>query len=371
MRILYDHQMFAIQKFGGISRIFIELMKRLSLDPDCKINWYRGFHIDEYETDGFRNKLNSYWSFNSQSSFVSKHSYKLNRLGLKLFSKFHPTPDVYHPTYYDHETVSNVKSKKLVITVCDMIPEIYFRELERFQPLLKSKAELIRKADLIFVISKSTREDLLRYVSVNPAKIICTYLASNLDQVTPSPIPSECTKKPYFLYVGTRSKYKNFKVLMDAIALEPRLKNNFNVICFGGTGDFVKPEIESMTRDNMKDNFIYMNGTDDLLKTLYMNAAALAYTSNYEGFGLPPLEAMESGCPVICCRHSSLPEVVGENAIFFEHSSPEQLAYALLKSVEDNSLRETLIKNGRLRAQCFSWDKTAQETLHGYRKILG
>lgn len=369
MRILYDYQMFAIQKFGGVSRIFIELMRELVNSPELSMDWYRGWHIDEYDISDFQPKLSRYWAFYRYN--LPKVNYnKLNDFTLKLFTAtLGKSYDIYHPSYYNAALLGLVKPKKLVITVYDMILELFLGELERFQQQIKDKRTLIEKADLIFVSSLSGQEDLLKLIPIDPAKIKLTPWATRIKDITPETLPEFCQNKPYFLYVGTRSKYKNFEILIKAFAAEPWLKNNFNVVCFGGTGDFTEPELKSLNEGNIGENFIYIRGGDALLKALYQNAQALVYTSRYEGFGLPPLEAMECQCPVICCATSSLPEVVGEAAIFFDPDSVDELISSIKTVVEDTTKRQWLIDKGSYRAQLFSWSKTAQLTQQAYQQL--
>ena len=143
------------------------------------------------------------------------------------------------------------------------------------------------------------------------------------------------------------------------------------MVCFGGSAPFLSPELVFMKENGILDNFIYLNGSDALLKGLYGKAKALVYTSRYEGFGLPLLEAMECGCPVVCCRASSIPEVTGPAALFFDPDSPEDLASCMQKIVQDSSLRNTMIGQGIDRAKEFSWGKTASAVWNGYRELAG
>ncbi|ELR98386.1 glycosyltransferase family 1 protein [Gloeocapsa sp. PCC 73106] len=365
MKILYDHQMFTIQKFGGISRIFIELMRELSQYSECVIDWYRGWHKDGYDVSDFRPRLRRYWSFPGGDQS------QLNRLGWKVFNLTAPQVyDLYHPTYYDISLLPLVKHQKLVITVHDLILEKFLCDLERFQPQIQAKKKLVEQADLIFVNSLNTQRDLTEMLKVDAAKIVLTPWGTHIDAIIPTPLPELNEEKPYFLYVGTRSKYKNFSLLVQAFAQSSWLAANFRVICFGGTSDFTPPEREIMVEHNVLDNFSYLAGDDAVLKTLYQQAQALVYTSRYEGFGLPLLEAMTCNCPVICCPTSSLPEVVGEAAIFFNSDSVEALVSALTTAVTDTAKRQDILAKGQDRAKLFSWQKTAKLTLQGYQQVL-
>jgi glycosyltransferase involved in cell wall biosynthesis len=156
---------------------------------------------------------------------------------------------------------------------------------------------------------------------------------------------------------------------MRAFAASEWLRIHFKVVCFGGTSDYLEPELAFFREQGMRDRFIYCSGNDAVLKALYEGAVALVYTSRYEGFGLPPLEAMQCGCPVICCPTSSLPEVVGEAAVFFDPDSPEELTNCMRRVIEDKETREELIRKGSCQANRFSWERTADATLEGYRAI--
>jgi glycosyltransferase involved in cell wall biosynthesis len=376
MHILYDHQMFAIQKIGGISRVFIELMRELSRSYDCFIHWYRGIKTDDYDISEYRHLLKRYWSIPNWCLLLPNANQEyINR---SLFQYFILTSnrqyDIYHPSYYDAAFLDIAKPKKLAVTICDMIPEKILignpQFAHKFKNVIASKKILAQRSDIIFAISESTKKDIIEILEIKPEKIKVTYLASRIQDFSLTDLPEPCRVKPYFLYVGTRSKYKNFEIVMQAFAVESRLSTNFNLVCFGGTSDFLKPEIEFMEKNRIRENFIYIRGDDSLLKTLYSHAQALVYPSRYEGFGLPPLEAMECQCPVICCLTSSLPEVVGDAANYINSDSVEDLVRAMQKVVEDSEYRASAIAKGKQQASLFAWEKSARATWDGYRSVM-
>jgi len=372
LRVLYDHQMFAIQKYGGISRIFLELARRVSARPDTSVCWYRGYHVDQYNVAPFRHQLARYWSFERPPLGTGRWPReKINHQGLRWFSRTtFPSPDIYHPSYFDPSVLSLVRSKRVAVTVYDMILERFLGDVERFRPSLEGKRAMVERADVIFVISEHTRNDLVQLLGVDPRKTVLTRPASDLSSVPAAPLPAELRSQPYLLYVGTRSKYKNFAVLQEAFARSDRLRRELKVVCFGGTSGFLEPELEFFARHGMADRFVHIPGDDSLLKVLYQHALGLVYTSRYEGFGIPPLEAMEIGCPVVCCPVSSIPEVVGDAALFFDPDEPDELVQRLDQLVDDEMVRSHLIARGRLRAQGFSWDTMVEQTLAGYRVVL-
>ena len=372
MHILYDHQMFAIQRFGGISRIFIELMRELSPLDGCAVHWHRGVKTDGYDISSFRPHLKRYWGLESLPFELAKcHPKTINQVTFKAFNWLFPKPyDIYHPSYYDADILEAVSAKHLVVTICDMIPEKLLSHETKFQRFIEGKRQLVQRADLIFAISESTKRDLIELLQAPAEKVKVTHLASRMGAVSAASIlPSLVTQKPYFLYVGTRSRYKNFGILMRAFATDDWLRKNFQVICFGGSSQFLEPELAFLNQHGLQDIFHYLKGDDGLLKRLYQQAMALVYTSRYEGFGLPPLEAMECGCPVICCPTSSLPEVVDNAGTWFQPDAVEELVKGMKLLATDTAYRESAVQKGLARAQAFSWRQTAAQTLMGYRAV--
>jgi glycosyltransferase involved in cell wall biosynthesis len=372
VRVLYDHQMFAIQQFGGISRIFLELARRVSARPDALVYWYRGYHVDQYDPSSFCGRLSRYWSFERPPIGTGSWSRdRINLQGLRLFSRtILGGTDIYHPSYYDLDVLPLVQSKRVAVTVYDMILERFLGDVERFRPMLEGKRAMVERADVVFVISENTRDDLVEHLGVNPRKTVLAYPASDLTSVPAAPLPSALNDQPYLLYVGTRSKYKNFTVLQEAFAKSSRLRRELKVVCFGGTSGFVEPERRFFAEHGLTDHFVHLPGDDSLLKVLYQHAVGLVYTSRFEGFGMPPLEAMETGCPVICCPVSSIPEVVGDAAMFFDPDSAEELTERLHALLDDTALRARLVTGGLERAQLFSWDRMVEQILAGYNVIL-
>ena len=372
MRVLYDHQMFALQRYGGISRIFVELARRLSARPDCRVAWFRGYHLDEYDVADFRPRLDRYWSFERPPLGLRSWSReRINWHAFRWFSRAVWRPyDVYHPSYYDPQTTRLPRARRLAVTVYDLIPERLLADQPRHRPMIEAKRHLVERADLVFVISESTRRDVVELLGVDPGRTCLAYPGSDLGDVTPAPLPPIAGERPFTLYVGPRTDYKNFTALQQAFACDAWLRANLRMIAVGGHPGFEEPERRFFAEHGLTEHFVHLDGDDALLAALYRRAVALVYPSRYEGFGIPPLEAMQCGCPVICAPTSSLPEVVGDAAAFFDPDSPDELAARIRSVAEDATLRATLIERGLERGRRFSWDATAEATLAGYRSIV-
>lgn len=371
MRLLYDHQMFALQRFGGITRIFIELARRMSARDDCSVYWHRGYHLDGYDISDFQSRLARYWSIDRPPPLIGRWPReRINRHAFRWFSRTIPGGvDIYHPSYFDANLLEIPKARHLAVTVYDMILERFMADQPRVQSQIDGKRRMVERADLVFVISEHTRQDVIELLGVEPERTVLAYPASDIASFQAAPLPPEISDQPFLLYVGPRTKYKNFGVLLEAFHQSEWLRRGLQVVCLGG-GPFLAPELAKMDEYGLTDRFHQLSGDDRTLKALYERAVALAWTSRYEGFGIPPLEAMQVGCPVVCAPTSSMPEVVGDAALLFDPEQPDDLAEQLSRVTGDSALRIRMIERGRARAGLFSWDQMADATLDGYRRLV-
>ena len=171
----------------------------------------------------------------------------------------------------------------------------------------------------------------------------------------------------YVLFVGYRGWYKNF--LRFVRAMRPILEkdNDLCVLCVGG-GAFTAEELVEI--GGMSSRYFQRALDDDSLAQAYANAECFVFPSEYEGFGIPLLEAFACSCPVLSSNISSLPEVAGDAAEYFSPFSVSEMSAKILRVMEDDLLREKLRLAGRERLKFFDWDKTARETLECYRRVL-
>ena len=171
------------------------------------------------------------------------------------------------------------------------------------------------------------------------------------------------------MYVGSRKKYKNFKIILKALSLNKDILQKYKLICLGNE-DFDSSELELMERLNInKKNIILYNGNDDILYGLYQKAEALIYPSLNEGFGFPPLEAMNLSCPVIVSNNEAIYEAVNDCGIYFNPKDEKSLLKCIEKIIDNNFDKTELINKGLKRAKQFNWDKTHQK-LRKYTKNL-
>ncbi len=359
MDILYDHQIFSGQKYGGISRYFYELIKRVSVTE--KVDLYQGFHINKYGLDNIENIGRIFSHSKIELPKTSRMYEWINTAGLKYFAR-KSKAEIYHPTYYNDYCIAD---KKLVITVYDMIHELFPDYFVKNDATAINKRVILKKADRIIAISEATKADLIRILDLPPEKIDVVYLANSLRVEVDG---NRVFEEPYCLYVGNRGEYKNFLPMLEAFAASKYAKD-LKIVAFGG-GAFTSEEVSVIKQLNLTGCVKQISGDDKLLANLYKYAEVFVYPSQYEGFGLPPLEAMYYSTPVMCSNTSSIPEVVLDAALQFDPNNKESMTEAFNMILSDGELRKDLAIKGKNRERDFSWDRCANETIETYKKVM-
>jgi glycosyltransferase involved in cell wall biosynthesis len=243
-----------------------------------------------------------------------------------------------------------------IVTVHDLTHLHFGTSLQRFY-YNNVIRRFLRKADRILTVSEFSRSELLDWSGISPGKVIVTHNAAGaefcVEGVRYDP------GYPYILYVGNRRIYKNVHRLIEAFGLG--CCNTDVKLALSGPED---PELRILAkRAGISNRLVFFgNIREEELPSVYRGALAFAYVSRYEGFGLPPLEAMACGTPVLTSNVTSLPEVVGKAAILVDPLNVEEIADGLRRLVEDDSLRERLIQSGLQRARDFNWDSSAEKT---------
>jgi len=276
--------------------------------------------------------------------------------------------DLAHPTYFTLLTRREVSSYRcpVVITVWDMIHEL-FPEQDPTGRHAEEKRRAVMAAQAVICISENTKKDLLERYPILEHRVRVTHLASEIDAGIShgaEPVPA----RRYFLYVGVRYRYKNFGGLLAAFAKAlPSLGGA--VLCVVGA-PFSDAENKLIAERGLSAAIEhYGHVSDPHLAKLYRLSVAFVYPSLYEGFGIPPLEAMACGAPVVASNSSSLPEVIGDAGLLFDPASTDDLADILVALATDTAERERLIAKGYERVKLFSWEKTVAATLEVYREL--
>ena len=366
MKIIYDHQIFGSQLYGGISRYFYEIFTRISGAPEHRVRIVAPLFVNQYLRTISRGIIGTYIpNLPKTGRLVNYMNQMISRVLLNRSLDTH----IFHETYYSLADLVPRNAIR-VITVYDMIHEKFadlFSKLDK-TPIIKKTA--ISRADHIICISENTRRDLLEFHDIDIRKTSVVYLGHSLLDYVGSSNRKTKLSKPYILYVGARTRYKNFNTLLKAYSSSKLLKSEFDLVCFGSV-PFTFQEIDLMKSLNLSDYSVKrFGGNDAFLSELYSSASVYICPSLYEGFGIPPLEAMSHDCPVVCSKTSSFPEVVGDAALMFDPEDFSEMAHTLETVVLSKSLRQDLIQRGRRRLSKFSWAKCASETLTLYQKLV-
>lgn len=268
-----------------------------------------------------------------------------------------------------------------VITVHDLAFLLYPRFLTRESARYYGQVDLAaRYADHIIAVSESTKRDTVRLLGVPANKITVIYEAAH-PLFTPMTNPVELARvreyyhlpNNFILFVSTIEPRKNLPTLLRAFK---RLRDNYKsdaILAIAGNRGWLFEEVYKLVEElNLGGSIRFLGGVpNEQLVYLYNAAKLFVFPSFYEGFGLPPLEAMACGTPVVVSNVSSLPEVVGDAGMLVEPEDVEALTVAMWRVLSDEKLAQEMRTKGLKRAQTFSWQRTARETIAVYRKVAG
>lgn len=267
---------------------------------------------------------------------------------------------VYNPSHY----ASLLMGKPQVITIHDVAPLFYPKRYRSqyyyFRFVLPA---LLKRSSAVIAISENTKKDLVEAYQYDPAKVHVVISGYDQESFNQSNVSQSTIKKyaqgKYILCVGASLSHKNIHRVLEALKIL-RSGIEHTLLIAGGKGayrEFLSSEVNRLGLNDRVKFLGYVPQQD--LPSLYGGADMLVFASLYEGFGLPPLEAMACGCPVVVSNTSSLPEVCGDAAYYINPQSVEEIASAIYKVATDEDLRNDLRQKGLNRAKLFNWEKTA------------
>ena len=339
MFVHFDNIIYKLQKGGGASVYWDELTNRVSKNPIFTVKYTAG------------NKLTRVLPVPS-------------------------TADIFHSSHF---RVPFPHKAQIVSTIHDLT---YERDLTNRSAAGKAlniwqRKQAIDRADAIICISESTKQEMLDVYpsaaqqSIHVISHGTSFTIDNKISIHSAPRLTAIAShlKQFVLYVGVRTYYKNFTSALLGFAHSELPQQGYSLICTGKPFD--QAEQELIDKLNLTSQVLLIDyATIDELQYLYQNALALTYTSTYEGFGLPPLEAMSSGCPVIAANTSSMPEVIGDSGILLDQITDDTAIAQALNSLLDNKIRAELVAKGLNRAKLFSWDKSAEQHIEVYKSLV-
>ena len=308
MNVIFDNIIFSLQRFGGISVVWNELLQRAQADKELNLT-----ELD-YRKERLYRRLERY------------------RIPDYMAEK----PSVFHSSYFRVLPQAGVHN---VTTVHDLTYHFYRKGLPKAVHLWE-EARALKHSEAIICISENTKRDLLTFYPWVKEETIHVIYNGVSDDFYPI---KNIEKKGYLLFIGNSSvSYKRYDIAQEVAK---------------------RTGLELVTARNV---------TSEELNKLYNEALCLLYPSDYEGFGLPILEAQKAGCPVIAQNYSSVPEVIGKGGLIVEHSSTEKIVQQMVEKVNEVQSRpmQGIIAAGIENAKRFSWDKTYEQTKNVYRQLL-
>jgi mannosyltransferase len=353
MKIHIDNIIFSLQKSGGVSVYWHELIKKMRKHGEFVF----------YESPNkniFSNRLDELAVI--RESLITARFLRY----LPFLKRIKNHSSIFHSSYYRVSLQPNIAN---VTTVHDFTYELFMNGLPKLIHH-KQKKNTILKSDGIICVSNNTLKDMLSFFPCAKEKYTKVIYHGVSDKFKPILSPNiylnEKFKvlrgKEYLLYIGDRSPYKNFNI---AINILKQIDDMYLVLVGGGP---LKDDEKNMIGKNKKKIISLEIVTDEDLNFIYNNAFCLLYPSSYEGFGMPILEAMKAGCPVVSTNCSSIPEIAGNAALLVDNIEPSEFL-CQIKRLQNNEIRSGLINKGFKQVMKFSWDKCFEETYTFYEEV--
>jgi mannosyltransferase len=342
--IVFDGIVYSLQQRGGISTYFNELLYRY------------GNMTQDWRLVGALP-----WAAN----IIPVHSINVINTPARIAERYRDVAipkgtSLLHSSYYRLPT--DQRSCKVVTTVHDFTYERFVSGPRRWIHCAQ-KARAIRRSDAIICVSKHTASDLLEFMPDIPSEKI-NVIYNGVSEAF-FEISNEVPVEPWALFIGRRDNYKFFDLARQSVAAIPGL--GLRVV---GGGEFTESERRLLERD-MPGRYFHCGAVDDLeLNTLYNQSFCLLHPSAYEGFGIPVIEAMRSGCPVVALEASCIPEIVGRAALLVSEPRADLFKTQML-SLKDLSVRRKIRQAGFRQAKLYSWQRCFEETVAVYERLLG
>ena len=361
MKVAIDAQTFLRQRTGGISRLFTDLIREFDEDGSLGVSAVLPFRI-------------------TNNALLPA---AIPRRGLRTTPEWLPRgllygpawirgrrikgePDVVHHTYYSRRFLGAPPGATQVTTVYDMIPEL-FAGTKGFTATHLAKRAYVEASDLVICISESTRQDMEQvFGDVAQESVVIPLGVESGFQ--PGLQPLKGLPHQYLLYVGRRDGYKDFRLLPRALEFLRHEGLDVPLVVVGAP--LTTAELTEFRRRGLENAVMQVSLGDEELRRAMSNSTAVVQTSRYEGFGLTPLEGMASGVPVVIAHASSMPEVGGDVAMYFQPGDPISLATAISQVLADEATRADLGRRGVERAAHFSTNAMAKKTAMAYRSIV-
>jgi glycosyltransferase involved in cell wall biosynthesis len=368
MRILYDHQAFSLQSYGGITRVFSEIVRFLNQQTEISTTVFLGYSNTQANFDEIVSSRGRVLQFGRAPFRRGMGNYALNEALMALYAPCMGKFDIYHSTLYRFSPC--VRGTRLVATHHDCVQERFPKLFPDHARIIRSKRRMFRQADLVLCVSEASRNDLFHFYDVSPNKAIV--VPNGVSRLERAPGGEAALRAhvsgDYLLYVGARYAYKNFDGLLRAYA-EANAADRYALLVIGG-GAETAAETNLIEKLGLRSRVKFIpHASPPLLAEAYALAALFVYPSLYEGFGMPPLEAASLGCPSLVASNPATREVCQDSTFYFDATSPSDFSKMLCVALSNNEERTRLVERGKGLLQTYTWENCGKNTLDAYRRL--
>lgn len=386
MKVLYDHQIFEMQKVGGISRGFAQILARFpeEIKYEIALKESDNIYLDSYSLKNESTKILS----KKREDFLKGLEFKGKNRLYDLLCKYNMISsvesrnlhnselllkkqdfDVFHPTYFSDYFLPFLRNKPFVLTVHDLTPENYPQFFNRNDFQTKMRKVLVPKASHIIVPSLCTKNDVINRWSIPEDNITVIHWGADCNSEMKYDMQSLFDFR-YILFVGLRDGYKNFNFFISEAASFLHKYTDIKVVCTGR--DLSLTEQLLIKSLDLEGRVKTIFASDEEMISLYSNALCFVFPSLSEGFGLPTIEAFQYGCPVLLYNGTCHPEIGGKAAFYFNSDNKTSDIANELEMIEGLSLKErsSVIQQGYEQLKLFSWDRTSQQYIDVYKRVI-
>lgn len=375
----FDREIFLTQLRGGVSRYFASLIAEFATDPvhgvrpTCRFRRSVNRHV--LDSDSSVRPLPAQALACSVAKIAMRSPSQALREGVLTMlggpAAAVKSGDILHLTHFQPRRSDLAASRHLAMTVHDMIPESRPADWRGWNPH-EGKGALLRRASVVFSVSATTSRLLCERFGVPACPLVTAphgvahdvFHPARAGESSQSPIDF-----PYILFVGKRTRYKNFDRLLAALRSIRAGGLDVGVVAVGG-GGITRHERSRVADSTGASRFRHLTPDDGELADLYRFAETFCFPSEAEGFGLPALEAMACGCPTVLADIPVFREVAGDAALFSDPRDAESLAQALRAVIQDRTLRQSLVSRGVEHSAGYTWQQTAAAVAKGYRLAM-
>lgn len=376
MRIGIDARFFGGEQSKGLGRYTQKLIEHIASTPD------NNEYVIFLQPDSIPQ-----WKMRDERFTIIKTPYRWYTVSEQLFMPVHIARARVDVMHFPHFNVPLLYRGPFIVTIHDLIilhfaterattlgPLLYWFKHQAGQLVMRNA---VKRARHILTVSEFSKKDIVEYYGINPDQVTVTYEAAEMPQSLQysdtdqqSILKKYAIYGQYVLYIGNAYPHKNLEVMIEAASQYKKTHGTHLKFVFVGKSDYFYERLKHLAWARNVDDITVFTGfvPDADLPVLYHNAVAYLFPSAYEGFGLPPLEAMAVGTPVISSNASCLPEILGDAALYFDPHDISGILDAIHRVMNSSEQRELLIARGLRRARQFSWQRMAEQTVSLYGK---